>query len=227
MIGSTWPSCRAAWPIPAAGRRVITLPSWPTRSASGSSLLSDWPASRAAGGCAGRCLSALRGAEGAAGKLSGLTGVHPEVCQTRIQEALLAGYRVVQPETRYPVFPFRLHQFISRGDTIYASLEDPEHDALSRRRDSSSCRETATGYSCRWPFAESAGKSTTRSCGTSTPRPVIISYRPRDVMDQSGEDDATVGFLYPDFVNPWPEDMSEVIERLPEDWLETYKGDAA
>ena len=50
--------------------------------------------------------------------------MHPEVCQTRIQEALLAGYRVVQPETRYPVFAFRLHQFISRGDTIYASLED-------------------------------------------------------------------------------------------------------
>jgi len=48
-----------------------------------------------------------------------------ERCQTAIQETLLAGYRVPHPETDIPIFAFRLHQFISRGDTAYASLEQP------------------------------------------------------------------------------------------------------
>ena len=39
---------------------------------------------------------------------------------------LLAGYAVRHPETVFPVFAFRLHQFISRGDTVFASLETGE-----------------------------------------------------------------------------------------------------
>ena len=35
----------------------------------------------------------------------------------------MAGYDATNPETGFPVFAFRLHQFISRGDTVYASLE--------------------------------------------------------------------------------------------------------
>ncbi|SHE30916.1 hypothetical protein [Desulforamulus putei] len=40
-----------------------------------------------------------------------------------IQETLLAGYVCKKPNSRFPVFAFRLHAFISRGDTVYASLE--------------------------------------------------------------------------------------------------------
>lgn len=165
----------------------------------------------------------ITGPEGAAGRLLRLTGVTEEICQTRIQEALLAGYHVVQPETGYPVFPFRLHQFISRGDTIYASLEDPEARFVTTQGQQfvpgdrerillplAFCRECGQEYYSVLRYAE--------------PKTGAISYRARDVMDQAGEDDATIGFLYPDFTNPWPEDMSEVIERLPEDWLEIYKG---
>ena len=40
-----------------------------------------------------------------------------------IEAALLAGYEIEQPQTDFPVFAFKLHQFISRGDTVYATLE--------------------------------------------------------------------------------------------------------
>ena len=61
--------------------------------------------------------------EGAAQSLGRLTGVPEGRCAQAIQEALLAGYDVQRPGHRFPVFAFRLHQFISRGDTVYASLE--------------------------------------------------------------------------------------------------------
>ena len=39
-------------------------------------------------------------------------------------QQLLSSYTCEpNPETGFPVFTFRLHQFISRGDTVYASLE--------------------------------------------------------------------------------------------------------
>ena len=66
--------------------------------------------------------------DGAADELAELDRRSTEdVCATRSATTLLAGYRARDPETGFPVFAFRLHQFFSRGDTVYASLE-PEDD---------------------------------------------------------------------------------------------------
>lgn len=72
--------------------------------------------------------SSISGRDGAAKKLATLTGVSDEICAEAIQQGLLAGYDVRDPRmTDRPAFAFRLHQFISRGDTVYASLE-PEDE---------------------------------------------------------------------------------------------------
>lgn len=65
----------------------------------------------------------LTGNEGAGNELSRLTGLPYESCVQALQSTLLSGYSVVNPQTSRPAFAFRLHQFISRGDTVYASLE--------------------------------------------------------------------------------------------------------
>ena len=66
----------------------------------------------------------ITGPLGAAPALSRLTGVPEERCIEAIEEGLLAGYRCeTNPDTGFPVFAFRLHQFISRGETVYASVE--------------------------------------------------------------------------------------------------------
>ena len=59
------------------------------------------------------------------------------------------------------LFAFRLHQFVSRGDTVFASLEDPSRAATSRPRPSASVPATVSGCSSRSSSAGSAGRSTT------------------------------------------------------------------
>ena len=165
----------------------------------------------------------ITGAAGAAGKLAEATGVPESQCRSAIQQALLAGYHVQHPETGFPVFAFRLHQFISRGDTVYASLEAPEERYITTQGQQyvpgdrsrillpvAFCRECGQEYYTVYRHIDAKTKH--------------ITYQPREVYDQSGEESATTGFLYPNFDYPWPEDAQEITKRLPEDWLEVYKG---
>jgi hypothetical protein len=79
-----------------------------------------------------RCLT---GNDGAASELSRTTGTSEYRAKKSIEEALLAGYTCERnPATGFPAFAFRLHQFISRGDTIYASLESEEQRYLTLNR---------------------------------------------------------------------------------------------
>jgi hypothetical protein len=59
----------------------------------------------------------------AASMLSEDSGAELNTCQQHLQAVLLAGFATANPDTGLPVFAFRLHQFISRGDTVYASVE--------------------------------------------------------------------------------------------------------
>jgi hypothetical protein len=63
--------------------------------------------------------------EGSIGhELSQVTQLEEERCVQVIQQLLLRGNLIKDPLTKFPAFAFRLHQFISRGDTVYASIED-------------------------------------------------------------------------------------------------------
>lgn len=67
-------------------------------------------------------------AEGAR-QLSELTGLDSEaVCRPQLEATLLAGSRIPRPDApvNTPAFAFKLHQFISQGDTVYATLDDPD-----------------------------------------------------------------------------------------------------
>ena len=65
-------------------------------------------------------------------------------CAQAIRATLLAGSTARHPVTGRPLFAFRLHQFLSKGDTVYVSLEDearrhitvavPGHGARPARR---------------------------------------------------------------------------------------------
>lgn len=70
--------------------------------------------------------TAIKGKNGAAQKLAETTGLKPETCEQALQTYLTAGLSIHRPQTRKPVFAFRLHQFISRGDTVYTTPEHPD-----------------------------------------------------------------------------------------------------
>ena len=62
----------------------------------------------------------------AAQSLGELTGIDPETCKRALEGMLLAGSQASHPVNRRPLFAFRLHQFVSKGDNVYSSLESPD-----------------------------------------------------------------------------------------------------
>ena len=168
----------------------------------------------------------ILGAGGAAEQLAELVGTNKEDCEAAIERWLLAGYNCEpHPETKRKPFAFRLHQFISRGDAVFASLEENEHRHLSINGQQfvpgsdrkkillplAFCRECGAEYYSVW-------KSTDVATGR-------VHFRTRELTDRVDDpDEGEAGFLYRDPDDPWPDDPDEVISRLPDDWLEEHRG---
>lgn len=166
----------------------------------------------------------ITGDEGAAKRLAELTGVDQDQCREAIETGLLAGYNVVDEETDFPVFAFRLHQFISRGDTVYASLEEPDqcHVTLRGQKFVPGDRSKLLLPIC---FCRECGQEYYIVDRTNDPETGNTIYVPRELRDQAKEAGKDHGFLYRNPNSPWPEDVGQLIEenRLPEDWLEQTK----
>jgi ATP-dependent helicase YprA (DUF1998 family) len=166
----------------------------------------------------------IRGPGGAAVRLSEAVGVPVERCEQAIQEGLLASYACEpDPATNRPPFAFRLHQFISRGDTVHASLESEAdryltvyaqrfvpHDRDKVLLPLVFCRECGQEYYCvRLGVDEISGEPT---------------FLPRDLTDRTTAD-GQPGYLYFGGDNPWPEENNPAFfERVPEDWVEEHRG---
>ncbi|RMF69319.1 MAG: DEAD/DEAH box helicase [Calditrichaeota bacterium] len=63
-------------------------------------------------------------------QLAELTGLSEDLCREQIQNYLLQGSGLRHPDGS-PVFAVRLNQFISQGDSVYATLERPEKRFLT------------------------------------------------------------------------------------------------
>ncbi|MFN8017154.1 MAG: DEAD/DEAH box helicase [Acidimicrobiales bacterium] len=58
--------------------------------------------------------------DGKAAELAELIDDDVARCAEAIERRLMTGYDTMRPDSPYPAFAFRLHQFISKGDTVYA-----------------------------------------------------------------------------------------------------------
>jgi serine/threonine protein kinase len=159
--------------------------------------------------------------EAAAAELSAQSGVAEETVREAIRTTLEAGAQAKHPVTERPLFAFRLHQFLSKGDTVYTTLEDPLTRPLTRtyqleQPDSDGkplfplafCRECGQEYLTVWRSDDS---------GT-------FRYEPRRNTSASGGRDGE-GYLYlgmPGEDYEWPADPQKAVDdrRLPESWLE-------
>jgi ATP-dependent helicase YprA (DUF1998 family)/very-short-patch-repair endonuclease len=161
---------------------------------------------------------------GAASDLGSLTGAPEERCAAAIRATLLAGTRCAPNvgAMAHP-FAFRLHQFISRGDTVYSSIEPEEHRHVTvfgqqfvpggRKQvllPLVFCRECGQEFYSVWAHHGQAPN------GEAEP----LRYVPRRYTELKGEDADDSGFLYASNENPWPSDAEQVAERLPDDWFD-------
>ena len=71
----------------------------------------------------------IRLTEGAE-KLAELTGIEVDKCAATIREMFLTGAKL-RHEDDTPVFAVKLHQFISKGESVYATFSLPEHRKLT------------------------------------------------------------------------------------------------
>jgi ATP-dependent helicase YprA (DUF1998 family) len=160
----------------------------------------------------------IAGPDGAAGELATLTGLEVARCVHAIQEQLLVGNRVEQPGTPFPVFAFRLHQFISRGDTVYASAELEADRYITVKAQTFVpgnrsrvllplvfCRECGQEYYCVYRLDDGGqlGRLEERAFGE----------RSVDATEQAA-------YLYLSTLRPWTDDPAVLLDRLPEDWVE-------
>ena len=170
-----------------------------------------------------RCMPRpLSGDGGAAAALADLIGLEREACETQLRQALLSGY-LCRDENDHPLFAFRLHQLVSKGESVYASPE-PETDRYvtlqgqqfvpgsGRERillPLAFCRECGQEYYSVRRGLNPAGRPT---------------YPERSVSDRLDNDDGEAGYLYISEAAPWPDDAAEFIPKLPDTWLETRAG---
>ncbi len=157
----------------------------------------------------------IAGANGAAWELSQKTGISIEECTQAIQEGLLCGYQCQNPLTHFPALVFRAHQFISQGDTVYASLEEEDHRYITvhgqqfipgdRNRillPLVFCRECGQEYYCVHLMEYAHKKERI--------------FVPRDFSDSLHDENSNAGFLYISKNNP----SFSAPNALPPDWLD-------
>lgn len=164
----------------------------------------------------------LSGDDGAAKTLAELTGLDRSLCERALKGALLAGSEARDAATGRPLFAFRLHQFISKGNAVYATPEDPgerfvtmdaQQFAPGREREAvlfplAFCRECGHEYYTAW-LDEENGR-----------------FVPRQFSETKGRDGLKAGYLYTSVERPWPaERTEEYYSRLPADWLEERNGE--
>ncbi len=163
----------------------------------------------------------ITGERGAADKLSQLVGLPKEECQKAIENTLLLGTQILNPETQEPVFAFRLHQFIGRGDSIFASL-----DRMDERHITAQGQQFVPGnrHKILLPlvFCRECGQAyyaVYQNEDADEDKQMIF---PRDFYDTQDSDSlGRAGYLYYSEDQPWPHNDEDIIARLPDEWLDT------
>jgi len=160
----------------------------------------------------------ITGSDGGAAELAELTGWDASLCMQAIKAVLMQGYHIKNPLNGFPVFAFRLHQFISRGDTVYASPQPSLTRHITVQKQLFVPNEERTRVLLPLVFCRHCGhefysvfRSLDNEAGT-------VRYKPRDMNERSLDVEADAGFLYQSDSHPWPDDYDRIADRLPEDW---------
>jgi ATP-dependent helicase YprA (DUF1998 family) len=166
----------------------------------------------------------LTGENGTGRELSQVTGLSEIECAHALQAILLKGYSVTNPETNFPAFAFRLHQFISRGDTVYASIE-AEEDRYVTVYGQKFVPGERDKVLIPLAFCRECGQEYYVVRRTKDPENGAELFLPRELNETKDSEGGEAGFLFLNHDNPWPENSYDAIDRLPDDWIEESNGE--
>ena len=162
----------------------------------------------------------LEGRVSASQELADLTGLDADLCGGILRRFLLAGSTLRKDKSaRFPIFAFRLHQFFTRGDTVWATIEDEGTRYLEMSKKVSKPGEPEKPLYplvfCRQCGAEYY-RVRTRDGSDGTQ---LLAREDRREKDDDGSGD---GFLYHSNAAPWPRtNGQELLDRLPHFMKET------
>lgn len=170
----------------------------------------------------------IRGANGAATRLEALCGVPEEACAEAVENLLLGAYRCLNPDTGFPVFAFRLHQFVGRGETVFATPEPEDKREISLQGQKFVPGERDRVF-LPLVFCRECGQEYYATVATGAQALGGTEYTPRELSDRlTGADvgggGPQPGLLFINSENPWPIDAEDILKRVPEDWLEAGAG---
>lgn len=156
----------------------------------------------------------------AAAELAELTGTDPERCAAVLRRFLLHGSKLRRSESsRFPIFAFRLHQFFTRGDTVWATLEREAERHLEIAKKAAKPGEPEKPL---FPLVFC------RHCGAVYYRVKVVSNEqgktllPREDRREDDDDGSTEAYVYVSEETPWPRaDGPALLERLPDFMKET------
>lgn len=152
----------------------------------------------------------IQGADGAAALLHKDTGVEVDACAKAIKQHLLDAYSLRNNDASARAFAFRIHQFVTRGGTPYATLES-EHERYITLKGQRSHPQDKNKILFPLVFCRECGKDYVLA------RINDDKLTPRDFGDRIRNDDGEAVYLYTSKTNPWdPADL----ERYPPDWIE-------
>ena len=156
----------------------------------------------------------LQGDGSASDQLARITSTDSERCATVLRQFLLKGSELRRSaSSRFPIFAFRLHQFFTRGDTVWATMESEADRYLDLSKNVAKpgepnkplfplvfCRQCGAAYY--------RVKLTSDDSGTG-----LMAREDRREEDDDGSHDA---YLYVSEAAPWPRgDGAALLERLP------------
>ncbi|OPL18830.1 MAG: hypothetical protein AVO35_12825 [Candidatus Aegiribacteria sp. MLS_C] len=157
----------------------------------------------------------LDGEAGAVEELESMTGADPERCSRVLRQFLMKGSELRRSESsRFPIFAFRLHQFFTRGDTVWATIEPNEvrHLEISKK-----VSKPGDPDKPLYPMVFC------RQCGTAYYRVKVGQDEhgkfllPREDRKEDDDDTYEDAYVYYSEEHPWPRGVNEeLLDRLPE-----------
>lgn len=157
----------------------------------------------------------LQGDDSASEELARLTSTDQSQCTEVLRKFLVKGSELWgSPSSRFPIFAFRLHQFFTRGDTVWATIEPENLRHLEMSKKGSKPGEPEKPL---FPLVFC------RQCGSAYYRAKIVSDEqgkyllPREDRREESDDGSGDAYIYISESSPWPRtETQEILDRLPE-----------